>query len=115
MITIVIVAKKEGKRKRVYFSKKMRKFVIETTIKAINKLESGEKWVWLPYSTIITALDGKMSPYLWDTLVFLQAIGWEKAEVGGDKFLVLRRKNLEMAKENIKKLVEAIQKKVRSR
>ena len=110
-----LVAKTGGKRKRTYLSKKIRKFIIETTIKAIKKLESGEKWVWLPYSSIIVALEGKTNPYMWDALIFFQALGWEKAEIGSDKFLVLREHNKEIAKERVKSIIEAIQKKARSR
>ena len=109
------VAKKKTGRKRIALSKKMRKYVVERTIEAIKRIERGEKIVFLPYADILMNLEAKPSPYLWDALIFFQALGWEKAEIGSDKFLVLREHNKEVAKERVKGIIEAIQKKARSR
>jgi len=103
------------KRKRkLRMTKRMRELCLNYTIEAVKELESGKQWVWLPYGKILADLEGK-TPYLWDALIFLQSFGWEKAEVGSDKFLVLRMKNLDYTKEMLKRLSKAIQRKVQAR
>ena len=110
------MAKTKGGKRKINVSRKMRIYVVQKTIEAIKRIEeNGEKIVFLPYADILVNLEAKPSPYLWDALIFFQALGWEKAEIGSDKFLVLREHNKDVAKERVKSIIEAIQKKARSR
>ena len=110
----IFVAEAKKKKKKSRLTRKVRDFCLNLTIRAVKEIDEGKTWVWVPYGKILAELSGHL-PSFWDSLIFLQSLGWEKTEIGGDKFLVLRKKNVDYTKEILKDLVKAIQRKVSSR